>query len=54
MKRKEYIQPELAMVEVELQRMIANSPGNVSLDPNGTPISDESEIGSREDGFFGF
>ena len=50
MKKKEYIQPELAVVEVELQRMIAFSS---DLDPNEN-INDPNNVGSREDGFFGF
>ena len=50
MKKKEYIQPELAVVEVELQRMIANSPG---YDPDNTTEEVNGNLG-REDGFFGF
>ena len=52
MKKKEYIQPELAVVEVELQRMIALS-GQLDTTP-ANEIDDPDDIGSREDGFFGF
>ena len=48
MKKKEYIKPELAMVEVELQRMIALS-GDLNENEN---ISNPNDVGSREDGFF--
>ena len=34
--------------------MIAGSPNNVTLDPNGDPIDSSDGIGSREDDFFGF
>ena len=54
MKRKEYIQPELAIVEVELHHLMDTSPGSTSLSTSDEPIDSSDGIGSREDGFFGF
>ena len=49
MKRKDYIKPELAMVEVELQQMIAES---ATLDTNSSnAITDPDEFGSRDNDF---
>ena len=52
MKRKDYIQPELAIVEVELHHLMDTSPGNVDVNTGDTPVTDPDEIGSRDDGFF--
>ena len=48
MKRKDYIKPELAMVKLELQQMIALS-GQLNQNED---ISDPNDIGSRDNGFF--
>ena len=52
MKRKDYIKPELAIVNVELQRMIAASPENVTLSTDGDPIESSDDVGSRDNGIF--
>jgi hypothetical protein len=49
--KKIYFAPKTTIVKVQLQQMIAASPGNQVLDKDSTPVSSESEIGSR--GFSG-
>lgn len=50
--KKNYIAPKTKIVTVELQQMIAASPGNTVLDKNETPITESEGIGSRRSNYW--
>ncbi len=49
--KKTYINPNIEVVKIQTQQMLAGSPAGQVLDKNGTQIDDGDLIGGRGDDF---
>ena len=49
--KKTYINPNMEVVKIATQQMLAGSPGQQTLSKTGDSISSDSEIGGHGDDF---